>query len=166
MLKSSEEAGGMMDHMYIPDMIDLLDVSVKDIFKRVAGFTVTNISVDKMKTGELWSLVVTTQGDYSVTIVLCSDIRLFYEVVKNMRHGAETGKEALHIYLIEFFNILCGHIISAINIKNKRKARFGIPRFVKGSYIAGIDQGRSHIQEYYYDCEHWPFKMEVIFKDV
>lgn len=140
----------------------ILDTVMKDISARVAGLTVQNVSEKEIGTkisSEPYSLIIDTRGDYDMRIILSADAHVMQTITKNMKRGREVAEEDIPIYSGEFFNILCGHIVSTVNTQNKKKASFGIPKFIKGSYPE-TDIGNS--QHYFYKCQEGAMELETI----
>ena len=114
--------------MNISDLIyAVMDETTVDITKRVAGITLTKCQPDgrKQRGGVL---SVSTTGDYEIALVYCAPEEILFEIVKNMKRGPFESDE-MEIYLREYFNVLCGRIISQINRQAKVSARFGLPKY-------------------------------------
>lgn len=147
----------------IADISVIVNNAVQDIFKKVAGMPVQSVSCQDMSEGDLWSLVITTQGDYHMTVILCANYGTLCSIAQNMRHGMPASDSDVPIYITEFFNILCGRVVSAINMKTHSTARFGIPRLNKGVCISGMDEEDEMCRkEYFYQCGDDLFRMETV----
>lgn len=131
------------------------------------GLTVQKISAQDvsqqyMRAEEIKSLIISTQGDYCLTIVLSAEKDILRSIASNMKHGADADDSDIAIYTAEFFNILCGQIVSAINIKNHLKARFSIPQCIKGAYLIGITEEGFYRREYFYRSDYGTVKLEIL----
>lgn len=144
------------------DIPHILDSAVKDISKRVVGISMQMVPGCHMEADDLYSLTVTTVGDYEMTLVMNAEHRTLQLMTERMKHGEEASDADIHIYMTEFYNILCGHIVSDLNRKNHSKARFGIPNIRRGFYELSTKQGQQFSQTYYYDCDYGTIKMEVL----
>lgn len=77
------------------------------------------------------AFTVSTSGAYQLTLSIWMGFSLMRIIADQMSHGGAEGDEDVVMYNQEFVNILCGNIISQINRRFKRSARFGIPSFNK-----------------------------------
>lgn len=146
---------------------DIMDTAVKDISQRVAQLAVQNADKQDWKAENSFSVLATTQGDYDLTIVFCTKSEILRTITENMKHGREASEEDIPVYITEFFNILCGHIVSAMNSKCHCKARFGIPKLISGLYEPEYTQDThsSHWkQEYFYHCNNGVIRVETLCK--
>lgn len=143
------------------DCSEILDNAVKDIFKRVVRFDMEQIHKCPMNTHELYSLVISTQGDYNLTIVLCAENDVFRKMAEHMKRGAPPGDEDIPVYVTEFYNILCGHIVSMLNKTHHCSARFAIPKYIRGYYMT-VKKEQS-LCSYFYDCGYGMIQIETLF---
>lgn len=144
------------------DILEILDTAVKDISKRVAKLDMLNTDSAEINIEGASSLVSTTKGDYCLTIIFYTEDRVLRAITENMKHGATTNDADIPIYTTEYFNILCGHVISTMNNKAHTAARFTIPRIVKGQ-CENIDT-QSLRQELFYNCSYGSVKVETFYK--
>lgn len=145
------------------DLSEISDAAMKDISARVAGLKVHSVLEDETGTlskKEIYSLVISTQGDYSISIVLSTDAKILYTITSNMKRGRALEEGDIPIYAGEFFNILCGHIVSTINIKQHIKARFGIPVLKRRTEQA---KSGSTSHRHFYRCQEGIMELEIIF---
>lgn len=110
----------------------IVDCTVRDITKRMSGIHL--IRTDK----EPWtldnavsSLVTEVAGDYSFTVTCCADNKLLHTIAEHMKRSPVSDDE-VGIYTTEYFNTLCGHVVSQINHLNQASARFKVPQFIEG----------------------------------
>lgn len=154
----------IVDYSVFPD---IMDSAVKDISKRVARLTVQIADRQDWHAEDSYSVLATIQGDYNLTIVFCMEANMLRTITENMKHGMEASEEDIPVYITEFFNILCGHIVSAMNTKCHCKARFGIPKLICGIYEPEITQDFPYPQcrhEYFYHCDSGIIRMETLCK--
>ncbi|MEG0566364.1 MAG: chemotaxis protein CheX [Hungatella sp.] len=142
----------------------ILDTAVKDISKQVVGLTMQDVPAQHVEMEEPCSMSITTQGDYCLRIVLYADGRILRAMAQNMKHGVSADDTDISIYTTEYFNILCGRIVSAMNMKHHSSARFGIPKFVRGAYQNRFAQEPQCRQEYFYNCNIGTIKLETLFQ--
>lgn len=144
----------------IPDIVHNV---VLDISKRVAGLTLVSISPGDIHMDFVQSLFITTQGDYCMTIILTADIELLQTIVRNMKRSALVHDSDISTYIPEFFNILCGRIVSSINALYHCNAQFHIPQMINGSYLPEA-RDLKFSQEYFYKDVAGAIKIAVLFK--
>lgn len=155
------------DVISLPDTFNIIDKAIKDVSNKVLGLPIQNATAQdmakqNMQAEEIRSLVISTYGDYCMTIVFSAERDILCAIARNMKHGADACDADIAIYTTEFFNILCGQIISAINMKNHVRARFGIPQVVKGAYVIGVTEDNLYRQEYFYRIDYGTIKLEII----
>lgn len=144
------------------DFYEILDHAIKDISKRVAKMDFTNASDWEMDANHSSSLVITTHGDYVLTIVFHTSDEVLHGITQNMKHGAEVKEGDIAIYAAEYFNILCGHVISAMNRSAHRDARFNVPQIIEGECPEDKVQGLKQ-KALYYCCPLGNVKVETFF---
>lgn len=149
----------------IVDLYDILDSAVKDITKRVAKMELINVGTSEIDADKASSLVTTTHGDYVLTIIFHTSDDVLKGITQNMKRGADVAESDIAIYAAEYFNILCGHIISAMNRRAHTAARFGIPKVIKGGYENSQAQGNQG-QALYYRCPLGTVKVETYFQSL
>lgn len=133
----------------IVDLYEILDSAVKDITKRVAKMELTNVGTSDIDQEKARSLVTTTHGDYVLTIIFHTSDVVLKGITRNMKRGGDVEESDIAIYAAEYFNILCGHVISAMNRKAHTAARFGIPKVIKGGYQEDVAEGKQGRALYY-----------------
>lgn len=145
------------------DILEILDTAVKDISKRVAKLDMLNADSAEINTEGSSSLVSTTKGDYCLTIILYTEDRVLRAITENMKRGVAADDADIPIYTTEYFNILCGHVVSTMNNRAHTAARFTIPRIVKGR-CEDIEPESELKQELFYNCSYGPVKVETFYK--
>lgn len=116
------------------DIQKILDDTVRDITKRLAGIDLSVGNWPRRENGEIDSLYTTTKGSYTITIVYHAEQQLLYYIAEKMARRPLEDPGDMEMYAKEYFNILCGRFISQINNLTKSSARFGIPHFCHGVY--------------------------------
>ncbi len=129
------------------DISEIIDSSVKDISKRVAKIDVFVEKGEAFGNFEKpYTIFSTTSGDYQMMLSFCTDKSVLRAIAENMTHGRQPlDEEEVLVYTSEYFNILCGHVISAINKEFYLKTYFSVPTVIKGDGICCPD---SHFVQY------------------
>lgn len=113
-------------------LLAVTDQVVKDIALQVAKLEISpqEEQVD-LPEEDCGSLVIDTKGDYELTLVFSAGQQVLRAISNNMIRGLATDED-IPVCAVEFFNILSGRVISAINNRTHSVARFAIPRLVNG----------------------------------
>lgn len=143
---------------------EALDNAVKDISKRVAKMDMENIDSAEIDDGDSNSLVTTSKGDYKLTIVFYTNSFVMRAITENMKRGKVATEEDIKEYTTEFFNILCGHVVTALNKKNNAAARFGIPIIVKGMYSDNELESTDKLQKLFYKSNYGIVEVKTIYQ--
>lgn len=118
------------------DVQQILDDAARDITKRLAGIELERAQWPQGDSSDIASLYTATTGSYSITVVYHAETRLLRYIAEKMKRRPIEDAEEVEMYAKEYFNILCGHIISKINRLTKASARFGVPNYRRGFYTA------------------------------
>ena len=111
---------------------ELIHRTVVDITRQIAKIDLRLCSQDPDPANELCTLHTTIDGDYHTELVLHADRALLHRLTENMMEAKTTDPEDMEEYSKEFFNVLCGHIVSEIFRRTKLPARFHTPCFAYG----------------------------------
>lgn len=118
------------------DFQEILESAICDITQRLSGISLEKaITADKISS-EIASLCAVTSGSYQITIICHGELQLFRRIAEKMKRRPIENDDEVEMYLKEYFNIVCGHVISRVNSATKESARFGIPQYHRGFYYA------------------------------
>lgn len=121
------------------NLLELTDVTIKRISQTVALLDIRSVETHPFELQNFDSLVVTTSSDYFLTIVFRADNCVLRAITRHMKRGIpDVAEDEIVIYTSEFFNILCGNIVTVINNSLHTSARFGIPKRIRGLYVDGF----------------------------
>lgn len=134
------------------DMLQLLERAFMEITQKVAGFQVNPTVTMKVDVANCQSLLLRTSGDYTATLVLKAEDHIFYEIACSMKRNREITQDDLAVYTTEYFNMLCGYLVSHLNHRTGMKARFGIARLVKEEGVSGLFEGEA--VQLFYECPY------------
>ena len=110
------------------DISEIIDKSVKDISKRVAKIDVSKEKINLLgKLETPYTIFSAINGDYQIILSFCTDRAVLKAIAENMMHGKELNEDEVLIYTSEYFNILCGHVVSSINREFYLKSSFSVP---------------------------------------
>lgn len=144
------------------ELTELVDKSVKCMTKRVTGLEMQRLKIPVKLKQETSSLRICTTGDYRAEIILNAEDSLLLEITRNMKHAENTSAEEVPLYTTEYFNILCGYIISHLNNRLHIKSRFGIPQFTSGFYEQCPFPEKSMEMELFFRCPYGAMRLKSI----
>lgn len=147
-----------------PNLTKITDRAIKDIARRVAGMDIWETDRAAIDETNARSLVTTARGDYELTIVFCTGLCVMRAIAENMKHGQRADDADIVAYTKEFFNILCGHVVSALNRSVHASARFGIPLLIKGPYQKGPYETGGQRSDLCYQCCHGPVRVSILYQ--
>lgn len=147
-------------------LFQIVDSAIKDISRRVAKLDMVNTDSVQIKSEDTCTLYTTTRGDYCLTIILYTKIPVLKAITENMKRSPMVSEDDFAIYPIEYFNVLCGHVITAMNKAYCTKARFDVPQIIKGLYSDPNRDIRKEKWEYCYNSSFGPIKLEIFYQYV
>lgn len=106
--------------------------------------------------GALKTFQIDVDGDYTLHLSLCLPTSVLQELAVGMRRGADTDEDTATAYVTEFFNILCGKIVSTLNQRSHVSSRFGIPQVVDG-----VPPPSASSTDYYYQFQTGPALLQT-----
>lgn len=115
-------------------VMEIADGAVCDIARRLSGVELTQAPSSLLSSNEGHSLVIHTKRGYSLTVVLHASNTFLLSAAGRMKRETVSTFEEAAVYVKEFFNILCGHIVSAINNKVHSRTIFDMPEIFLGAY--------------------------------
>ena len=147
-----------------PELFQIFDSALKDISKRVAKMEVVSCpGTASLSAQESWSLFSKTAGDYPITVVFRTNSSVLKAITYNMkRRPDDITQEEISVYTKEFFNILCGHVISAVNQATGATAFFQVPEIQRGTYSTPEDRHLELHSKYYYKCPYGLIVLEAL----
>lgn len=141
---------------------ETLNITLVDIAQRVAKLELVHTASANMNASDVSSLVSITNGDYSLIFVLSTETSVLQRITRNMKHQESISSEDIHIYTTEFYNIFCGHVVSALNDRIHARARFGIPRLIRGYYNGKGADSTNGLTELDFQCPFGALKLKVL----
>ncbi len=96
------------------------------ITRQVAGISLEEIHPAGIQ-DDAYTLHLSATGSYDLNLFLYADKDTLQKIADNMKRSPATDSE-VSMYVIEFFNILGGRIVSRINKLYQQNARFAPPK--------------------------------------
>ena len=126
----------------------IIDEAVINITKRVANITLKRSDGLQPDGSEYSTLRITTTGAYCMTFVYRAPPSVFQSIADTMKRKSCTDEADMAEYVKEYFNILCGRIVSGINRETGASVRCGLPEY-RREEAPGRGDGAVGIQ---YEC--------------
>lgn len=133
------------------NLLEITDTAVKDISQRVAKLDMQRTEIADIDSTDSSSLVIVADGHYPLTLVLYAGKRVLRAIGEHMKREEIVDDDEISIYTTEFFNILCGHVITMLNNRSHTETRFGIPHMQNGLYSL-LPPNRLMQKLFYHSC--------------
>ncbi len=115
---------------------ELMDEVVKEMTKKMAGIDLERTSTDVLpRDGKVSALIAEVSGTDGFTLVYNAEDALLWEIAQNMKHRPVADMDEVGEYTREYFNVICGHVISRLNLKTKSSLRFAMPQYLPFPFV-------------------------------
>lgn len=114
------------------DLPIIIDDIIRDVSIKVAKLDLCSYDPARISLENRIAVITTVTGNFEGSIVFSSDNHVIRGISENMKHEQITQESEIEIYAVEFFNILCGRIITALCNRSRLPARFNIPQLLPG----------------------------------
>ena len=114
-------------------LTEIFDHVVRDITQREAGI-VLHSSQTQLE-GELCTVYTTFDKGYHTSLSLCAETAMFLRLTQGMMEREEVTPQDVEDFAKEYFNVLCGHIVTTLFRETRIPAKFLPPSFQQGRYI-------------------------------
>lgn len=116
-------------------MQELLDDVIVSMTKRMAGIDMERTSASCLPDeGEVSAVITEITGTDGFTLVYHADNALLLEIAQKMKRRPVEDADEVGEYTREYFNIICGHMISQLNRREKSSLRFSMPRYLPSPF--------------------------------
>ena len=132
----------------------MINTDIISITSQVAGISLARSQPIDIADANTISL--SAKGAYQLNLFLYADWKTLAEIAGNMKH-MPAAQEEIPIYIVEYFNILGGGIVSKINRRYRLSARFTSPVFWDHKICYEGDEGE-HVS-FYYHSQHGAVKV-------
>ncbi len=144
------------------NILDILDAVFKDITKKVTKIDMYNVELATLDEKSN-SLIISTFGDYKMTFVFCASTSVVKAITESMKRGKVLDTIEMELYAKEYFNILCGRIVTIINNSTRKSAKFTVPNIIDGIYLHNITPKNLNTKELFYNSNYGVVKMQAIY---
>lgn len=129
---------------------DIVNETVVSVTKKLADLELSPC-LEENEGERGWAVLrinITGLGDDDFAFFFRAKPRIYYAIAERMKRAPIEDVNDLEIYVKEYFNILCGNIISRINRDQKTSMRFGIPDY----YADGVVSEMPPLMKVFYEC--------------
>lgn len=119
------------------DLSRLLDQVTREITQREAGIILkrTGAAPDGAEE-EVCTVYTFFNRGMDTSLSLRADMSLFVRLACGMMQTEELTPQDVEEVAKEYFNVLCGHVLSRLFQLTKLPARFNVPSFCRGCHLA------------------------------
>lgn len=142
-------------------MIQLTDKAICRMTDQIAKIQVVRTCTSEFDSVECCSLVLKTSGDYEALLILSAEDTVFREIARRMKRADKLTQEDITVYTTEYYNMLCGFLISHLNHTLGLKSRFGIAQLMKECYIRNTYTKDGYIK-LFYECPYGKLEFQSI----
>jgi len=131
---------------------DIVNEAVMKITQRLGDITVVPCPDPYDVSEKDWAVLhiaITGLGENNFSFYYRADSSIYRSIAEHMKGGPVTDMDEMEMYLKEYFNILCGNIVSRINRDQKLAMRFGIPDY----YAKGVVTCEAPLMRVCYECK-------------
>lgn len=114
-------------------LTSIFDEVIRDVTRREVGIRLT--VQESVPEKELCTVFANFEQGYRTSLSLCAEEALFRRLAQNTLETEDISPQDVEDFAKEYFNVLCGHIVSRLYEVTKIPARFGIPAFYNGRYV-------------------------------
>ena len=113
-------------------LMEIFDQVVREITQREAGICLApgNTEPD----GELFTVYTIFERGFHTCLSLCAEASMFVRLTQGMMQKEDVTRRDVEDFAKEYFNVLCGHIVSQLLRETRVPARFSPPSFQQGWY--------------------------------
>lgn len=122
----------------------LIDKTIKELFWEVAKIRLHRCEECDVVPKDLCTVYTTFSGGYQIRFAFCAEREMMKRITENISEEPVTNPDDIAEYMIEFINVICGHVVSSVFRKTKTSARFHSPCFAEGFYIPENDNGSTN----------------------
>lgn len=119
----------------VPDerLVEIFDRVIRDITRREAGICLC--SGDTAPDGEVCTVYTVFERGFCTCLSLCAETAMFLRLTRGMMEREEVTPQDVEDFAKEYFNVLCGHIVTTLFRETRIPAKFLPPSFQRGRYI-------------------------------
>lgn len=137
-----------MDDKYLQNLVN--DTVIR-ITKKMTGVSMQAVEApaNRSRHNPVLKILITDGGRGQVTALYSTSNSAFHKIADGMKRRPVEDEAEMVVYIKEYFNVLCGNIISRINREKKASFRFGVPSY----HEQGFEKSENPFIEMVYDMD-------------
>lgn len=131
------------------EILDIVDTAMRDITNRMDRIYPCQQGIHL--SNDTCTVCTTFEGGYHADLILYMDTALLSRLTKHALQEESVSQQDIEEFSKEYFNVICGHIVSRIFRAANIASRFSIPRFYPGQRAPSQNAGSRHVLSYISD---------------
>ena len=114
-------------------LTEIFDQVVRDITRREAGICLAPGEAEP--SGEVFTVYAVFERGFDTCLSMSAEAAMFVRLTRGMMQREDVTDRDVEDFTKEYFNVLCGHIVSRLFRETRGPARFRPPVFRRGRYV-------------------------------
>ncbi len=114
-------------------LTEIFDQVVRDITRREAGICLAPGEAEP--SGEVFTVYAVFERGFDTCLSMSAEAAMFVRLTRGMMQREDVTDRDVEDFTKEYFNVLCGHIVSRLFRETRVPARFSPPVFRRGRYV-------------------------------
>ena len=114
-------------------LTEIFDQGVRDITRREAGICLAPGEAEP--SGEVFTVYAVFERGFDTCLSMSAEAAMFVRLTRGMMQREDVTDRDVEDFTKEYFNVLCGHIVSRLFRETRVPARFSPPVFRRGRYV-------------------------------
>lgn len=128
------------------EILDIVDTAMQDITNRMDRIYPCQQGINL--SNDTCTVCTTFEGGYDADLILYMDTALLCRLTKHALQEESVSLQDIEEFSKEYFNVICGHIVSRIFRAAHIASRFSIPRFYPGQHALSQNAASCHVLSY------------------
>ena len=111
-------------------LTEIFDQVVRDITRREAGICLAPGEAEP--SGEVFTVYAVFERGFDTCLSMSAEAAMFVRLTRGMMQREDVTDRDVEDFTKEYFNVLCGHIVSRLFRETRVPARFSPPVFRRG----------------------------------
>lgn len=125
------------------DLSVLLDQVTREITQEAGIILSSSDSFQDGMNGDICTVYTTFNRGMDTSLSLYADMSVFTRLARGIMQTDELTPQDVEDVAKEYFNVLCGHVLSRLFQETRLPARFSVPSFCRGLYV--MKDSENHI---------------------
>ncbi len=113
-------------------LVEIFDQVIREITQQETGLILRPVRAELG--GELCTVHAVFNRGINASLSLLAEMSTFVQLTRCIMQTQEVTPQDVEVFMKEYFNVLCGHIVSRLYQETKIPARFSIPVFYHGRF--------------------------------